>query len=163
MRTVIISGSSRNDGDTSALSKVLTLKTQWDVIDLNDYSFSYFDYMHNNVGDDYIELMRKIIDDYDTLVFLTPVYWYSMSGIMKVFFDRITDLLTIEKELGRKLRGKKMAVVTCSIGNHLGDAFWLPFSETASYLGMEYKGGIHTIAKDIDEKELVEFIRHVEE
>ncbi|MCP4458779.1 MAG: NAD(P)H-dependent oxidoreductase [Cytophagales bacterium] len=37
----------------------------------------------------------------------TPVYWYSMSGIMKVFLDRIYDVLTIEKELGRKLHGKK--------------------------------------------------------
>ena len=56
--------------------------------------------------------MKTIISKYDTIIFATPVYWYSMSGILKVFIDRITDLLTIEKELGRKLRGKKMAVVS---------------------------------------------------
>ena len=59
---------------------------------------------------------------------------------MKVFFDRITDLLTIEKELGRTLLRKKMAVICCSNGENLGEHFWLPFSETAKFLGMEYVG-----------------------
>lgn len=57
----------------------------------------------------------------------------------------VTDLLTFEKELGRQLRGKKMAGISCLIGNNLGDKFWLPFSETAKYLGMEFIGSIHTI------------------
>ena len=163
MKKVIITGSSRNDGDTKTLTNELLKKTNWDLIDLNDYKFGYYDYKHNYKNDDYIELMRKIIDKYDTLVFATPVYWYSMSGIMKVFFDRITDLLEIEKDLGRKLRGKNMAVVSCSIGNNLGDVFWLPFSETANYLGMEYLGNIHTIAGEINELELDQFIRRIEE
>ena len=64
---------------------------------------------------------------------------------MKVFFDRITDLITIEKDLGRQLRGKRMAVVSSSIGNHLGEHFWLPFSETGKYLGMDYLGGVHCV------------------
>lgn len=63
----------------------------------------------NSRNDDYLNLMKQILEKYETLILATPVYWYSMSGIMKVFFDRLTDLLTIEKELGRKLRGKKIA------------------------------------------------------
>ena len=158
MKKVIIVGSSRNDGDTSKLTELLAQKSGWDIIDLNDYEISYYDYKHENQSDDYLRLMRSIIEKYDTLIFATPVYWYSMSGIMKVFFDRITDLLTIEKELGRKLRGKKMAAISCSIGNNLGDLFWLPFSETAKYLGMEYLGNLHTIQGVENEKEIVEFI-----
>ena len=162
MKTVIISGSSRNDGDTKTLTNELVKKSNWDSIDLNDYNIGYYDYMYQNRNDDYIKLMQKIIKKYDTLVFATPVYWYSMSGIMKVFFDRITDLLEIEKDLGRKLRGKNMAAISCSIGNNLGDIFWLPFSETANYLGMEYLGNLHTITGKKNDLELENFINQIE-
>lgn len=161
MKKVIIVGSSRNDGDTANLTKQLIEKSNWDLLNLNDYEFSYFDYKHENRNDDYLNLIKKIVEKYETLIFVTPVYWYSMSGIMKVFFDRFTDLLTIEKELGRKLRGKKMAVLSCSIGENLGEYFWLPFSETAKYLGMEYIGNLHTITGEENELKITEFIEQI--
>lgn len=161
MNGVIILGSSRSDGDTRHAVNHLVEKTDWGLVDLNDYDFSYYDYQHKNLDDDFLSLMRSIIQNYDTLIFATPVYWYSMSGIMKVFFDRITDLLTIEKELGRKLRGKNMAAVSCSNGNNLGDMFWLPFKESASYLGMKYLGDVHIIQDDQNEVLLEEFISKI--
>ena len=156
MKKVVIVGSSRNDGDTANLTKQLIEKSKWDLVNLNDYEFSYFDYKHENRNDDYLNLMKEILEKYETLIFVTPIYWYSMSGIMKVFFDRFTDLLTIEKELGRKLRGRKMAVISCSIGENLGENFWLPFSETAKYLGMEYIGNSHTITGENNEMKITE-------
>ncbi|MEW7281224.1 NAD(P)H-dependent oxidoreductase [Aquimarina sp. 2201CG1-2-11] len=162
MKAVVIVGSSRNDGDTSNLTSLLIEKSKWDIINLNDYNFGYYDYNHENRNDDYLGLMKLIIEKYDTLIFATPVYWYAMSGIMKVFFDRITDLLEIEKDLGRKLRGKNMAAINCSIGNNLGDSFWLPFSETAKYLGMNYFGHIHTIIGEQNETKLEKFISKIE-
>ena len=162
MKKVIIVGSSRNDGDTANLTKDLLEKSKWDILNLNDYQFSYFDYKHENRNDDYLDLIRKILDTYETLIFITPVYWYSMSGIMKVFFDRFTDLLTIEKELGRKLKGKKMAAVSCSTGENLGEHFWLPFIKTAEYLGMEYLGNVHTISGKEHELEITKLIELIE-
>jgi multimeric flavodoxin WrbA len=162
MKTVILVGSSRNDGDTKTLTNQLVQKSNWDLIDLNDYDFSYFDYDHKNREDDYIKLMQKILNTYDTFIFATPVYWYSMSGIMKVFLDRLTDLLIIEKELGKKLRGKNMAVISSSNGGNLGDAFWLPFTATANYLEMEYLGNIHTIAGEKNVAVLERFINQIE-
>ncbi|MCH2223963.1 MAG: NAD(P)H-dependent oxidoreductase [Crocinitomicaceae bacterium] len=162
MKKLIIVGSSRNDGDTRILANELGAKSKWDLIDLNDYDIGYYDYEHQNINDDYLKLMRQIISNYEVLIFVTPVYWYSMSGVMKVFFDRITDLLTIEKELGRKLRGKSMAVISCSNGSNLGDAFWLPFSETAKYLGMQYLGDMHTIAGEKNGLNLEKFINDIE-
>jgi multimeric flavodoxin WrbA len=160
-KVIVIIGSSRNDGDTKKLVDELAKLSDFDRIDLNDYNFSYYDYEHKNANDDYIPLMRKLIDNYDTFLFATPVYWYAMSGIMKVFFDRITDLLDDEKELGRQLRKKKMAVITCSLGNNLGDNFWLPFEETSNYLRMEYVGNLHTITEQIDELKLKQFIETI--
>ena len=161
-RKLIILGSSRNDGDTAKLTKKLKENCQWDLIDLNDYNFSYFDYDHKNRDDDFLPLMRNIIANYDTLIFATPVYWYSMSGIMKVFFDRISDLLTIEKDLGRKLRGKRMAVISASGGNDADEDFWIPFRLSAEYLGMNYVSNLHTFPPEIDEEALLEFVRTVD-
>lgn len=161
IKVIVIVGSSRNDGDTRKLTDELVKHSGFDSIDLNNYSISYYDYDHKNSGDDFIGLMRNLIDNYETFLFATPVYWYSMSGIMKVFFDRITDLLDIEIELGRQLRKKNMAVITCSIGNNLGNDFWLPFIETSNYLGMKYIGGLHTITEQINEMELREFIESI--
>jgi len=145
MRSIIILGSSRNDGDTAKVVNKLKEFTNWDMIDLNDFNIGYYDYEHNNSDDDFIPLMKKLIKNYGNFILATPVYWYSMSGILKVFFDRLTDLLEIEKDLGRQLRGKNMAALSCSIGNNLDESFWLPFSGTAEYLGMNYLGNIHAI------------------
>lgn len=162
MKKVIIVGSSRNDGNAMNLSKKLIEKSEWDLINLNDYEISYFDYEHKNRNDDFLNLIKEIVKKYETLIFVTPIYWFAMSGIMKVFFDRFTDLLTIERALGRKLRGKKMAVISCSVGENLGENFWLPFSETAKYLGMQYIGNSHTITGENNELKITEFIRKIE-
>jgi multimeric flavodoxin WrbA len=145
MSGIIILGSSRSEGNTAEAASRLRKSSNWDMINLNDHEIGYYDYNHSHADDDFIPLMRKIIENYDSMIFATPVYWYSMSGIMKVFFDRLTDLLEIEKDLGRKLRGKNMAVLSCSIGDNLGESFWLPFSSTAKYLGMNYVGNVHVL------------------
>jgi multimeric flavodoxin WrbA len=163
MKKLIILGSSRKDGDTKKMVDELVKVTDWDLIDLNDYRFSYYDYEHQNLTDDYLGLMRRIIANYDVLIFATPVYWYSMSGIMKVFFDRITDFLDLEKDLGRKLRGKSMAALSCSGGDNLGESFWLPFSETARYLGMNYLGNTHTLADQNETENLQKFAAMIDE
>lgn len=163
MNKLVILGSSRKDGDTKKVVDELIGFSKWDLIDLNDYNISYYDYEHKNLDDDYLGLMQRIINDYDVLIFATPVYWYSMSGIMKVFFDRITDLLDTEKDLGRKLRSKSMAALSCSIGDNLGEHFWLPFTETAKYLGMNYLGSLHTLAGKFESEELKNFIELINE
>lgn len=158
---VIIVGSSRVDGDTQKLANELSDALKFDVVSLSSYHISHYDYEHRNATDDFLQLIRHLINQYDTFVFATPVYWYAMSGVMKVFFDRINDLLEIDIVLGRRLRGKRMAVVTCSIGNNLGENFWLPFMETASYLGMTYAGSLHTIPNRTERSALEAFSKSV--
>jgi len=163
LKTVIILGSANSDGDTKKVAQAVMDKTKCDLIDLNDYKIGYYDYEHKNRKDDFINLIKEILEKYDTIIFATPVYWYSMSGILKVFFDRITDLITIEKELGRKFRGKSMAVITSSTGENLEDTFWQPFIRSADYLGMQYLGNTHTIAGEDNDELLDKFIQQFEE
>ncbi|OAB31441.1 NADPH-dependent FMN reductase [Flavobacterium fryxellicola] len=135
---VIIVGSSRSNGNTTKIVDKISTQINADIIDLRDYSISYYDYESHNRADDFLPLLASIIEKYDTLVFATPVYWYSMSGIMKVFFDRFSDLIRIEKELGRKLRGKNMFVISNSDDDTLDYDFHLPFRLSAEYLGEKH-------------------------
>jgi len=148
MKKLIILGSSRGDGDTRKIVDYLSAQQDIDIINLQDYNISYYDYEHKNRNDDFIPLMKKIIENYDTFIFATPIYWYTMSAIMKTFFDRISDLLVIEKELGRKLRNKSMAMISCSGHDDRDDCFAKPFELTANYLGMHYLGDTHVWIED---------------
>ncbi len=141
---VIIKGSSHRNGNTQKVIDAINSNKDFDVIDLLDYKIEHFDYEHKNHSDDFLPLMKKVIEQYDTIIFATPVYWYSMSGILKVFFDRISDLLHYKKELGRQLRGKNMAMMSNSDSNDNFSWFNLTFIESSKYLGMNYLGDIHS-------------------
>ncbi|SHJ01371.1 flavodoxin family protein [Algibacter luteus] len=165
-KTVIIQGSSRSEGDTSKIVNYLASKNHFDVIDLNTKTIGHYDYDYKNEDDDFIDLITNIINTYDTIIFATPVYWYSMSGLLKVFFDRISDLIRVHKNTGRKLRGKNMAMI--SINNHddLVEGFNMPFVQSAKYLGMHYLGDIHTYVEDnripdVIKKRIDDFAKHI--
>lgn len=161
MNIVVILGSSRTDGETGEVVRQIKLISDWDVIDLKDYKIGSYDYEHKNKEDDYLSLMRRIINNYDVLVLATPVYWYAMSGTMKTFLDRLTDLLDDEKELGRKLRNKSLAAITSSQGSHLGDNFWFPFFESAKYLGMKYFGNTHFVTGNDEKENITQFVKKI--
>ena len=143
-KSVIIQGSSRSHGDTSKIVNYIATNNDVDVIDLYTKNIGHYDYDYKNEDDDFIGLITHIIETYDTIIFATPVYWYSMSGILKVFFDRISDVIQIHKDTGRKLRGKNMAMISSSNSDDLKEGFSMPFVESANYLGMHYLGDIHT-------------------
>ncbi|WP_428742484.1 flavodoxin family protein [Tenacibaculum sp.] len=142
--TVIIQASSKSKGNTHKVINYLNNNQGFDVIDLKTKNIGFFEYDFSNAHDDFIPLMEEIISKYETIVFATPVYWYSMSATLKIFFDRLSDLLHYKKELGRQLRGKNMAMISNSGENDLRNGFEMPFRESAKYLGMNYLGDVHT-------------------
>ncbi|MBL7978973.1 MAG: flavodoxin family protein [Bacteroidetes Order II. Incertae sedis bacterium] len=94
---IIILGSSNSNGNTFTVSKYISKKTNYQIIDLNSKSIGHFDYEFKNKNDDFMPLIKEIVNKYEVLIFATPIYWYTMSGIMKIFFDRLTDCIKIEK------------------------------------------------------------------
>ncbi|WP_106794404.1 flavodoxin family protein [Aquimarina sp. Aq78] len=147
-RGVILQGSSKSNGNTNKIALFIKERTGFDIIDLKSKNIGPFEYDFKNRGDDFLPTIKEIVENYDTLIFATPVYWYAMSGIMKTFMDRITDCIKIEKETGRKLKGKKMGMISCGSGSELKEGFTMPFIESANYLGMHYLGDIHTWIED---------------
>jgi multimeric flavodoxin WrbA len=158
MKGIILQGSSRSDGDTAAVVKKLSQLLSFRVIDLSVLNFSDYDYQSKNSNDDFLPTIRRIVNEYDHIVWVTPVYWYSMSAVMKRFLDRISDCLRIEKDTGRKFRGMSMSLI--SVSNDVrNDAFEVPFKLTADYLGMDFLGEQHVIvSKDHDIKEQLQVL-----
>ncbi len=135
---IIILGSSRSFGETRKAVDLIIGDRNIKIVDLRDLNISLYDYEHNNKDDDYIPLMEEVIE-HELIILATPVYWYSMSATMKIFIDRISDLLTFRKDLGRKLRGKKLFVIS-SFSTSMPQGFEDAFSQTCEYLGMQYQG-----------------------
>ena len=120
-----------------------------EVVDLAAMKISAYDYEHRNRGDDFEPLIERVLD-FDQIIFASPVYWYAASPAMKVFLDRISDLLDLPELLdeGRRLRGKRAFVICTSIYDEVAPSFIAAFQETFRYLGMPYGGCLHANCHD---------------
>ncbi|EKA7364747.1 flavodoxin family protein [Vibrio parahaemolyticus] len=139
MNIAVILGTSKSDGNTRKLTDSFVEQSGAKLFDLTNFNVSFYDYSHENKNDDFLPIIHELLS-FDHLVFASPVYWYSMSAQLKVFFDRLSDLLTIEKELGRKLKGKSISVLSTGYNLELPDCFVQPFELTAKYMQLEFKG-----------------------
>ena len=142
-KPLIILGSARQQSDTKNCVDFVFKDIQHTILNLLDINISPFNYSANySLQDDFYKLIETILD-YQTIVFATPVYWYSMSGLMKNLFDRFTDIVTVKKKIGRKLSGKSMFLIAVGTDEQLPDGFEIPFRLTAEYLSMIYKYGVY--------------------
>jgi len=139
-KTLVILGSNRKNSFTESITRKALLQNEFDMIDLLDHKIAHYNYDGHYPADDEFEAIINKALPYDNIIFATPVYWYSMSGVMKVFFDRLTDLITIKKDLGRGLRGKSASMIAVGADPAIPDGFEVPFKHTAAYLGIQYKG-----------------------
>ena len=146
-RTAIaILGSARSQGNTRlALDAVINARPI-EIIDLNACRIAPYDYDHTS-EDDFATICQKI-SRHDVVFFATPVYWYAMSGILKVFFDRLTDLLKTHKHIGRALASKHVYAVVSGTDPQLPPGFETPFDLTSRYFGMAYKGAFYNDVVD---------------
>ncbi len=145
---VFIVGTSRSDGNTWHLLNYINKDLGAKLIDLTELNISYFDYQQRNIDDDYIATIEEILK-YDTIAFVSPMYWYTVSAQMKTFIDRFSDLLGSRKDLGRKLRGKKtFLVATGNTEERVNAGMEEPIKLTSEYLGMNYQGAFYTRVKN---------------
>lgn len=139
---IIINGSARSDGNTFKVCQQLQNLVNAKIVNLSDISINTFSY-DGPADDDFYGVIETLVNE-KVVIFSTPIYWYTMSGTMKNFLDRFTDLLKWNKELGRKLRGKKVYLISCSGHDDAPAHFAEPFELSAKYLGMEFKSYTHT-------------------
>jgi len=145
----IVLGSARGDGNTRTAIDLVFGGPPVHCVDLSQFHISTYDYSHVNSGDAFVPLIESLLVK-PLWVLATPVYWYTMSAPMKVFLDRVSDLITVRKDLGRQLRVKSIAVVACGIDPELPEGFEAPFKMTCNYLGMHYLGAFYLPFGDDD-------------
>ena len=147
-KILIVLGSSRSHGDTRQLVDYIIQKTNWDFLDLRPLDLAPYDYEYNNQDDDFQRVIVPKLLAADLIIYASPVYWYTMSATMKTLFDRFSDLVRIHKPQGRQLRGKSTATLSCSTDAALVNGFYMPYQESANYLGMNYVGEVHGWLED---------------
>ena len=132
VRIILVNGSPRKDGNTARLLQVAAegAKEIGDIkiIHLIDYKiFPCVGCVSDEeklcrypcvIEDDMKEIYEQIIYS-DGMIFASPIYWYSPSGIMKNFIDRLTALENMVIHEGRsRLEGKVCGVI--AVGNDSG-------------------------------------------
>ena len=74
------------ESTTNGIIEKLLKNKEYDKMQMSDYEVSQYGVIRKNVQ---IKEMLKVNDDYDTLVIGSPVYFYTVSGILKTFIDRL--------------------------------------------------------------------------
>lgn len=138
-KIAIILGSARKNSDINRYVDFVFKEINHKKIDLLDYDISTFSYTNSYADtDSFLKLIDEILET-ETIVFATPVYWYSMSGLMKTFFDRLTELVKTKKEIGRKFKNKSVLLLVVGSDKEIPPGFDIPFKLTSEYFDMEYK------------------------
>lgn len=143
---IVLIGSSRRDGNTARAARIAFPDAA--IVDLAEQSIAAYDYAHRYpAGDAFLALAEAMIRHRD-IVMATPVYWYAMSAQLKLFLDRWSDLITIRKDLGRALAGRRLWVLATSPEAEPPPGFEVPFRLTADYMDMVYGGALHAVCAE---------------
>lgn len=135
-KVLVILGTARDESNTlKAIRAHLPFK-DYELIELHKMDIGLYEYANRNT-DDFLDIALKM-SVADTIVFATPVYWYAMSGVLKVFFDRLTELITTSKDVGRALKGKEVYLLATGSEEELPEGFEVPFKKTSEYFDMHY-------------------------
>lgn len=135
----MILASSRSDGNTRLLARSAFSDSEADYEDLSILKIAYYSYDHHYEHDDFLGLIRRLQQS-PLWILATPLHWYTMSAQAKTFMDRLSDVLGPQKEEGRRLRGKALAVLCSGADAATPPSFDEPFVLTCRYLGMRWLG-----------------------
>ncbi len=145
---LVLLASARPAGDTAAfVRQMFPAAADCALLDLLAAPLYPYSYAGCYPPDDAFAAIIARVLHHDTLVLATPVYWYSMSGLLKTFMDRLTDLITTAKPLGRQLRGKRLFVLAVGTDAALPPGFKQPFRLTASYFGISFGQSLYLSQK----------------
>lgn len=149
MSIIVFHGSTRTNSNTEILTYQAIPKNRGTHIYLRDYTiYPITDQRHDKSGfspvdDDHNKLIDQLLK-HDTIVFSTPIYWYSMSGLMKLFIDRWSQTLR-DSDYDRfreKLANKKVYAVI--VGGDNPTIKGLPLIQQFQYIcqfySMEFAG-----------------------
>lgn len=145
-KNIVILGTARDDSNTLKGLVQNSPFGHFELIELNKLNIEPYSYDEPAL-DDFLAIVQKMVAA-EKIVFATPVYWYAMSGCLKNFFDRFTDLISTSKDVGRSLAEKEVYLFVTGSDSKLPDGFEVPFIKTSEYFDMKYRGAFYTCTKN---------------
>lgn len=133
---VLFINTSRNrDGNTAKMGEAFLQGVPHDTIFLNDYRIYQ---LGQQFEGDQLSVILDAMEQADTIVIGTPVYWHTMSGPLKTFIDRLYEL---DKPV-HALAGKKFYFLMQGAAPSQETKEHTPYimSRVASQYDMEYMG-----------------------
>jgi multimeric flavodoxin WrbA len=150
VKLLVLYGSSRPRGNSEMLTERIVKDIPHTAIYLRDKHISPIeDKRHHPEGfqpvdDDHDDVVRQLLA-HDVLLFVTPLYWYGLSGLMKTFIDRWSQSLR-DKRFSFKdgLRGKQTYLIV--VGGDQPRLKALPlvqqFQYICDFVGLDFRGYI---------------------
>lgn len=123
MKILALYGSSRPNGNSEKLAETAFEGLEVTHVYLRDRNIKpIVDQRHEEGGfqpvdDDYDVTVEQVLE-HDILIFITPLYWYGMSGLMKNFVDRWSQSLRDTRYRFKEEMGKKTAYVIVTGGDN---------------------------------------------
>lgn len=149
MSIAVLYGGTRPNGNTEYLAERAIGDLKVEKIFLRDYTIlPIVDYRHSPEGfptveDDYDLVIDRALS-HDTWVFVTPIYWYSMSGTMKNFIDRWSQTMRDQRYPDfRSQLAEKRAFVIAAGGDRpkiKGLPMMLQFQHIFDFFGASFEG-----------------------
>jgi putative NADPH-quinone reductase len=141
MSAIAVIGIGRPNGNTrSTLDQLVADRVE--VLKLCRLSVGPYAYEHTSTSDDFESVVETLLGA-QLIILATPVYWYAMSTQLKALIDRLTELVTTKRRVGRELAGKTMLLAVTGSDPLLPEGFEVPFERTCAYLDMHWAGAIY--------------------
>jgi multimeric flavodoxin WrbA len=147
MNIVALIGSSRDGGNSEQLTNLVLKDIPYKKLYLKDLHIKpIHDLRHAREGfqkveDDY-DMVIEELENSDMIVFATPIYWYSMSGIMKNMIDRLSQAIRDNRYPKLKERLKHIKTIAVIVGGDEPRVKGLPliqqFQYTFEFLDMSF-------------------------
>lgn len=138
MITVFYDGS-RKGGNNELLAQEVVKGIEHRAVYLQDMTIQpIVDGRHDEAGfqavdDDYDQIIELLLKS-EVLIFATPVYWYSMSGVMKVMIDRLSQAMRDERYPTLLAHLKTVKTIVVAVGGDEPRIKALPMIQQFHYI-----------------------------
>ncbi|WP_181348148.1 flavodoxin family protein [Thalassobacillus sp. CUG 92003] len=155
-------GSTRENGNTETLTERAIKNLSAHRIFLKDLEITHIvDQRHEESGftkvqDDYDQVILSMIDA-DVIIFATPIYWYGMSSVMKMFTDRWSQTARDDKFPNFKKSMTNKPVYLIAVGGDKPKIKGLPLVQQFKYVCefMEFTFKDYILGKGVKPNDIV--------
>ena len=147
MKIITFIGSSRSEGNSELLTDFVLKGIAHKKVYIKDLHIKPIDDLRHTrngfqeVNDDY-DIVIEELENSDIVVFATPIYWYSMSGVMKNMIDRLSQAIRDDRHPNLKEHLKRLRTIVVAVGGDNPRVKGLPliqqFQYTFEFLDMSF-------------------------